>query len=469
MTWHGASAPQGTENNGWQVLWQLSVRPVAIAVTIGSVACEGAPSEGGVVGTDRGVTVRDSAGIEIVENHAPERASGQFWTLDREPDFVLGGGETTGGGELRGRGDDRDGRIWQVRGLAMLVDGRIAVLSQGSHQLFIFEPSGRLSKAIGGRGDGPGEFVLPERMQYLPPDTLAVWDHWMGPITYFDTAGTVLKRRRIDLGRVLEAVPRATVESPAIPLPDGSFVVAVEHRDPDFVHPRDGSTVRYPPIEYVRVDLETYVARSLGVWDGQERWAAREDVRATYPMLRERSYRHNLLPFDEALTSQLAAGGHPPTIYITNGDRNEIRQFSLNGTLLRIIRRTTAPIVVTDQADRAWRDHALGLGAAEWGVEDWPKRKHHPAISSLSTDPAGMLWVREWSASDSGLPDQWSVFDTGGRWVGVLRGSPAPWLCYRWPQPAPCWTDRNWLLVLRADALGQERIEGYRIHKDGRN
>ena len=419
-----------------------------------------------MAGADVGVTIRDSAGIEIVDNHAPKVPKEQFWTLDPEPDFVLGAGEAAGRAGQRGRRDDLDGRIWQVRGLARLVDGRIAVLSQGNHQLFIFEVSGRLSKTIGRKGDGPGEFVLPERMQYLPPDTLVVWDHWMRPVTYFDTAGAVLNRRRIDLGRVLQAVPEASVESPAIPLPDGSFVVAVEHRDPDFVHPRDGSTVRYPPIEYVRVDLKTYVSRSLGIWDGGEMWAVPEDVQAAYPMLRQRAYRHNLFPFDEALTSQLAAGGYPPAIYITNGDRNEIRQFSLDGTLLRIIRRSTAPVVITERADRAWRDYALGRGGGEWGVEAWPTREYYPSISALSVDPDGNLWVREWSPSESGLPDQWSVFGTDGRWEGVLRGSPAPWLCYRWPQPAPCWIDRNWLLILRANALGQERIEGYRIRRD---
>ena len=139
-------------------------------------------------------------------------------------------------------------------GLARLVDGRIAVLSQANHQLFIFEPSGRLSRTMGGRGQGPGEFVRPERMQYLPPDTLVVWEYWMGSVTYFDTAGAVLDHRRIDLGKVLEVVPGASSESPTTPLPDGSFVITIRGRDPDFARPRDGTLVRYPPVEYVRED-----------------------------------------------------------------------------------------------------------------------------------------------------------------------------------------------------------------------
>ncbi len=37
------------------------------------------------------VTVWDSAGIEIDENHAPEWADSALWTVDPEPEFVIGG------------------------------------------------------------------------------------------------------------------------------------------------------------------------------------------------------------------------------------------------------------------------------------------------------------------------------------------------------------------------------------------
>ena len=438
------------------------VLPAAVAVAIASAGCDAEPIARAAPADGPTVMIRDSAGVEIVENHVPERPRGQFWTLDTEPGFVLGGSGAPVGAMARADRDDRDGRIWEVVGLARLVDGRIAVLSQGNHQLFIFEASGRLSRTMGGRGQGPGEFVRPERLQYLPPDTLAVWDHWMGSVTYFDTTGAVLDHRRIDLGRVLEAVPGASPESPTSPLPDGSFVIAVRRRDPGFAHPRDGTLVRYPPVEYVRVDLETYIGRSLGIWDGEEQWAASGDVLASYPELGEVS--PGLVSFDGQLASHLTGGGSPPAIYVTNGSTNEIRQFSLVGELLRIIRRTTAPLGVTERAHRAWQDFALRLGAGEYGVEAWPKREYHPAIGGLAVDAAGYLWVREWSESESGMPDQWSVFGPEGRWLGVVSWSPVLAVCHG----LPCWIDHDWLVILTGDALGRARIEGYRIHRDGR-
>ena len=456
--------PEARERGGRQRLLTFPVLPAAIAAAMGAAGCDVGPATDRDSGLGVGVTVRDSAGIEIVENHSPEWPPGEFWTLDPEPGFVLGAGEPSDGTAAGVGRDDRDGRIWEVAGVARLVDGRIAVLSQGNHQLFIFEPSGKLSRAIGGKGEGPGEFVRPQRMQYLPPDTLVVWDHWMGPVTYFDTAGAVLDRRRIDLGKILAEVPGASLDSPTIPLPDGSFVVSVDHRDPGFPSPAKDSFVRYPPIEYVRVDRDTYVGRSLGIWDGEQVWAVPEDVLGSYSMLRRGE--HGLVSFDGQLTSQMTAGGHPATIYITNGNNNEVRQFSIEGALLRIIRRTTAPLVVTEEADVAWREYALEWGGGEWGVEAWPKRELHPAMSALVVDAAGYLWVREWSESESGMPDQWSVFGPEGRWLGVVIGSPAPALCYAWPAPIPCWIDRDWLVLLKGDPLGRERIEGYRIHRD---
>ena len=439
------------------------VLPVTIAVAVGSVGCDAGSSEGGAVG----VTMRDSSGIRIVENHAPVWPRGRFWTLDPEPEFVLGEREGAGGTEPEGNRDDQGGRIWQVRGLARLVDGRIAVLSQGNHRVFIFEPSGKLSKALGGRGDGPGEFVRPERLQYLPPDTLAVWDYWMGPVTYFDTAGAVLERRRIDLGRVLDAVPGASEESPLIPLPDGSAIVGIEREDPGFQRPRDGAVVRYPQFEFVRMDLETYVPRSLGTWAGLEMWALPREVRTLSPLFS--GWEEDLMPMDLMVKSHVAAGGRPAVVYVADGDADAILRFSLDGTLLGIIRRPTAPVTVTARADRARRDRLLPLMGedAHWSaaIQAWPSRERHPAVAGLVVDTEGYLWVREWSASESGMPDQWSVFDPEGRWLGILGGFSHPWICYRWPQALPCWVDRDWFLIVARDELGVETIRAHRIRR----
>lgn len=436
-----------------------------VVFAIGVVLAVGAGCDGVPPGTDgnageNGVTVRDSAGIEIVENHAPEHPAGTFWSIESEPEIVLGGGRAgVPDGKPGAAAADSAQLIWQVRGLARLEDGRIAVLSMGNHQLFFFEPSGELSMAIGGRGEGPGEFARPQQLQYLPPDTLVVWDHWFSPTSYFDIGGRLLGERAIDLRRLMEAAPGTNAESTQYPLPDGSLVVVAGNEFPSET-PAPGF-VRGPPSEFIRID-DSYSTSSLGSWEGLEVWVPRDQSSAPgFPTL--------------MVESHLASGGDPPSIYISNGDTDEIHQFSLGGDLIRIIRRTKGPVTVTEAAQEAWEsafvafwsrfgdlEEELGMSTDQF-FEGMPLRDAFPPVAGLVVDAEGFLWVREWSASEVGMPDQWSVFGSAGRWLGVIPALPDLMLCHRFL--GPCWVDREFLLAVRRDELGIERVEGYRIRR----
>ena len=144
-----------------------------VFLAVPAAACDRPPAEQDMAGGSAPFTVEDSAGIEIVENHAPQHPPGQFWTIDAEPEIVLGGVGARPG-EDQAAGQDAAQLIWEVVGIARLEDGRVAVLSQGNDQLYLFEPSGELSATIGRRGEGPGEFTQPEALHYLAPDTLVV-------------------------------------------------------------------------------------------------------------------------------------------------------------------------------------------------------------------------------------------------------------------------------------------------------
>ena len=399
---------------------------------------------GDPVGTEVGFAIRDSAGVEIVENHFAEHPPETFWSMDMEPEIVLGGGDRW---VLAG---DSAHLIWQVSGLARLEDGRVAVLSRGNRQLYLFEPTGELSRVMGREGRGPGEFGGPVELQYLPPHTLAVWDSWFGPVNYFDTDGDLIRTRSVDLGKVMEAVSGLSAESRRIPLADGSFVTRIVEDDPT-LELSVGTVVR-SPVELVRVDQE-YGTRSLGIWEG---W---EFVAVDFGGL--------IGPGFTFLDAFLAAGSDPPSIYIADGTGDEIRQFSFDGRLVRIIRRSTAPIPVSDEGHQAWATYLATFQAGEDRVEAFlraiPRRDFHPPVAGLFVDPEGFLWVSGWSASEVGGPDLWSVFSPEGRWLGVL---PAPMLempCHHYLNP--CWMGTDFFLAVRRDELGQERVEGYRIRR----
>ncbi len=440
----------------------------AVAV-VGAAACDRSPGGSAEV-AGAPATVWDSAGIEIVESHAPEYPPGQFWTLDEEPEIVLGGGRDGGGGA--GGGEAAPGGvggtaardpaqlIWQVVGIARLEDGRVAVLSQGNHRLYLFEPSGELSRVIGGRGEGPGEFDRPQLLQYLAPDTLVVWDYWFAPASYFDTGGTLLRERTIDLLEVMERVPGSTAESQVIPLANGSFVV---WGGPEPASPPPPGAFYRPPVDLALVD-SSYTARSLGSWELWQFWIPETNAdRAFLPI--------------SLVDLHIAVGGDPPSIYIGDGERNDIQQFSADGSLVRIIRRAAGPVPVSEKGREAWmallEEMFLGSDLEDFFGMSWedlsrgmPRREAYPPVAGLVVDTDGNLWVREWSAAEPGMPDQWSVFSPDGRWLGVVRGVPDLFLCHQ--RMSRCWVDRDFLLAVRKDELGVEWVEGYRIRRNGR-
>ncbi len=378
-----------------------------------------------------GVTVRDSAGVEIVENHAPIWRDGDFWTVDPEPDLVLGG-------------------LWNVFRVAPLSNGRIVMLTPDDEtKVQVFEPSGRLSASFGRAGQGPGEFNYPLHLQVLRGDTIVVWDRMFGPVYHFDHSGKLLRERRIDFGALIEATRTYGLhpgESVHWPLPDGSFLV--DAVPSDWRPPAEPGQIYRRPAGYVRID-SAYSAHSFGWWDGRERLSSGRD---------------NLfsgVPFPaQAMT---VAGGDPPSVYVTNGDRYEVHQFSMSGVLRRILRRTVDPIAFTDDEYEEWKELVKAWNPnRNW--RRWERligelsRRYHPAIRSFSMDSEGFLWINDRWNRQLGTTE-WSVFDAEGRWLGTLE----------LPSAGIYWIGRDFILGGHVDFDTElQTVERYRLDRGGR-
>ena len=385
------------------------------------------------------VVVRDSAGIEIVENRTPAWAADDIWTVAPNPEVVIGGND-----DSASPGDSAH-LVWAVTDVAPLSDGRLAVLSSRERRVLLFEPSGAFVKSIGREGRGPGEFGCPSHLQILPGDTLVVWDCRFGPVTYFNPAGEVLRSWRVDVGAVLAAVRKPNQMSPErvhLPMADGSYIVQVGLIPGDFLPPPD---VPYRvPVEFVRID-SAYTAYSLGRWEEDEHLYNYQYTPGVSP----------LLPFPFAV--QLAAGDDPLGVYISNSDRYEVHQFTSTGALVRIVRRTVEPIPITATDVEEWKDRIAPSGDWDWDgwdrvVAELPPRIRPPVVGLL-VDSEGYLWVKDREDPGNSV---WSVFGPAGRWQGTLE---VPLERLEWVGPELI------LGVNRDPATGLEAVEGYRFSR----
>ena len=105
--------------------------------------------------------------------------------------------------------DDTASALTFVREIVVGRDGRIYSLHPQEHRVLIHDEDGRLVRAVGREGEGPGEFRSAGRIGLLG-DTLWVFDHGTSRFTYFDLDGELLESRAIpvDLGDAERNPPR---------------------------------------------------------------------------------------------------------------------------------------------------------------------------------------------------------------------------------------------------------------------
>jgi hypothetical protein len=126
-------------------------------------------------------TVRDSAGIRIIENREPTWGEGEEWQIHPEPALELGTVEGGGPFELYGVAD-------AVR----LGDSSVVVINGGSGELRCFGPEGTFLWSVGNMGEGPGEFLVPVWLQRMGGDTVAAYDFRLWRVSVVDGSGNFL-------------------------------------------------------------------------------------------------------------------------------------------------------------------------------------------------------------------------------------------------------------------------------------
>lgn len=318
------------------------------------------------------VTVRDSAGVRIVDNARPVAANTCI-VIAKRPRVTIP--------PIRGV-EEGVPAVYQVWGGTVLGDGKIVLLNAGTRQLLFFSEAGRYVSASGREGRGPGEFVRPSWLTRGMGDTLFVWDNRERRLSLFDSEGEFLSSRRVP-GRLPSVRGR---------FEDGSFLVTPI----SLVQISGDGSVERDPLEYLRYDPQNDSMNHLADGLGQE-WV--DGAGGPYA-----------LPFGKDEFS--VANGD---MFVVGDSRVPVlRYYDLQGRLQRVVEWVSPAIAVT-ATDRAnYRKEYAADGRSESRPREAKQfAEVRPRFSAIETDRAGWLWVKGFTPAWE-APEEWLVFDEGG-------------------------------------------------------
>ncbi|WP_420442086.1 hypothetical protein [Candidatus Palauibacter sp.] len=399
--------------------------PVLVGVLCGTfwAACSGGPGGGGGAGGLRS-TVRDSAGVMIVDNGRPALDSRLGWQVGPTPTATIGTAEGDAAYEL-----------FRVGGAMRLSDGRIVVANAGTGELRVYDSDGIHLESWGGQGDGPGEFgaMAPGGVEPWPGDSLMARDSFRSRISIFSADGT--------FGRVLRL--QGGYERVGGPLQDGRvFAATLSTSEPG--EPGTSELIR-PDLEYGILQADGSVQRDLGAYLGSELYFVVTADGSPFP----RPY-----PFDRSAFAFVWGD----LVVITTNDRYEIRAYRPDGSLARIVRRDHEARAPTraDLRDAVARQNPDRPEALE-AVADMPLVEAFPAFGRVLADRLGHLWVEEYR-----LPGEthrlWTVFDPEGRSLGLVE-MPGSFTVAE--------IGEDYILGTRRDELGIEYVESWSLDRSG--
>ncbi|NNG15937.1 MAG: hypothetical protein HKM89_05590 [Gemmatimonadales bacterium] len=344
-------------------------------------------------GSTSGTTERDSAGVTIVENLVSQTAT-PTWHLSDTPTVEIGLVE---GAEPY--------LLHRVTASYVLDDGRIVVANSGTAELRFFDAQGTYLGATEGRGQGPGELRGIGQVVRLPGDTLINVDPGEGRLDRFDSEGRYIDRSRFSFRHLFN---RPFFAENAELLPDGSLLILLFESERET--PTGLSRAR---LGRIRLNLATTEQDTIGWFGAAENYTIEVGGRrlpGSAPF-----GRHTVITWSDRY------------IYVGDTDRYEVSCYTIDGSLVRLIRRDADPVPVTDQdiADHRalYREFMKQNPDRAELLRRWldavPYPATKPSFTRLMTDRLENLWVAEpRPAAEDAVP--WSVFTAEGQFLSRI-------------------------------------------------
>ena len=297
------------------------------------------------------VTVRDSAGVTIVENHAAGLESVSSWSVSGEPRIEIGGGA------------EPEIPLYRVTAVTPLESGRVAIGMTTPPQVVVVEADGGLSATLGQPGEGPGEFLTVGSVVALHADSVMVWDPDRRRFAVFQEDGTLV--REVDLGAVAPMSARASANTQTasgfthlLPLADGTLAVVAEAAlGPE----SEGMIVRHE-LPAFRIDPVGEVLASYGTFPGL----------ASSPGM--------AAPF--GARTHPAGGSH---LVVGTSESPEYRMYGNSGDLTQIVRWPDSDRTIAGPFLERWLEMVEADPNLGGFIEAAPRPERYPAYDDIVT------------------------------------------------------------------------------------
>lgn len=335
-----------------------------------------------------------------------------------------------------------------VRHVARLSDGRIAVVDGASAEVRWFRADGTLDRRAGGRGSGPGEFELVRGAALLPGDTLVLFDPRNQRLTRLDPGGTPAGIQRLELGSPTEVALDpldgdrllAAVRSPQFNFGGAEYNLT---RDSTFILLVASET---PPDTLLRLDGGEAVTWVDYVGD------------------RPQSTMQMGLPFAEATLVGAVEG----RVVVARTGEGRVTILATDGSVIASgSPRVVEPVPISGELRERYLQHAveravaarapeaMARAGAEGTLALLPAGRTLPAWDRLRIDEAaGQIWLRGFTLPWDGGPANWTILDDQGRLLARVA-TPAGLEVMH--------VGGGWVSGVTRDGLGMEYVESYRV------
>lgn len=342
-------------------------------------------------------SVRDSAGITIIENRAAAWTETERWRVPGPPLVDIGVLER-----------DSLYQLFRVVDAARLSDGRIVVANAGTSELRYYDAEGSHLRSAGRQGGGPGEFERIAWIESVAGDSVLAYDAGLRRLSTFGPAGRFLRNR------TLRSAGEAASADAVGRFADGSYLLEGRNLPSDDL-PESG-LLRSPSTLYRSTGQEAALD-TLGRYPGSEGYLSIQRSGGTIS---------SVFIFRPPSMHRLVLTAHGDRVYVGPQDTHEIIVRSITGSPERRIRWPGRELVLTPEIFERYKADRLARSETEaerrsierlFTISVFPERL--PAHGRILTDALGNLWVEHFRRPGDEA-NRWSVFEADGLLLGVV-------------------------------------------------